>query len=535
MKHVPPLVWISLLLVPTTAGAEPSPRPTWTPPPADLSEGPAGRRCNEVCNEILAMGEGGAFRWIGENQNENGTTVVGFISGAWDAEEDQYCARKGIQTHQDYPVTGAAQLTEAERRAQASDGHTDGCSVTLASGESCDLAQKNAMKCNLRNSHVYQQCLALKTVDFSDKTQHFLLTMDIVVAAGCGTACALSATGVGAAAMTQVCSIGAMGAGAAEVVASLALQQSDLSRAVSGIGGVAGIAGGAAAMTFGGNTELNSTTEGNQARIDNDNAEDAKTTCTTAVIFAAMAAARGGALADMASTRKQACTMVEQQYAEDRQQSLDLKKKAEGGAGPAGFLLGGGGRNSADGGDSNDPTAPTTASDYESAMETGVRRLGATDAQLLNHSGLGRRLKDQFANLGPGILAGLKSGGMEGAMAAAVPGGAPPQLAAALAGVGKDLASKAHFPGSMMPQGGVGPMMAGGSGGASRSAASEGGFSNPFASMGAKAGGMGGKPGALDFAGAAESTDIWHANSDQNLFQIVSGRIERVQKKAEFR
>jgi hypothetical protein len=471
------------------------------------------------------MGKKSNVKGIGTDDD---LKVLGFLGEEWGEAEDQYCARKGIQTSEQHPAAlSPTQQSEAERRASASDHQQQGCSVTFMDpldGGDCRLARERVFKCNLRNSATFKQCEAYALTAFSKKYQRFQLSMNLATAAMCGVACAVSGVPY-AQGLENACGAVAMADGAAEIASSLLIKQSTFSRGVSMIGGAGGLAAGGLTLS-----EVGDKGSGN--KNSNRNAS-----CTTAAVFAGLAVVRGGALRQMNKTRKEACTMVKATFNHEYDRAIAGGDDSPDGRAPGGFLLGGGGGNRTNGGRGSSPDSPTRAVDYEKALDDGVRRFGAMDANLLHNSGLGRNFKNRFDQVGPSIADAFDRGGIEAAMVAALPGGAPAGLASALTGAGELFAQDANSGIDRMPQGGVGGLYAGGS--ASRAPATGGGPSNPFAAFGAGArnSGLGGAStsGAVQFAGEAESTDIWHRGTDLNLFQIVSGRIERVQRRAAMR
>jgi hypothetical protein len=145
----------------------------------------------------------------------------------------------------------------------------------------------------------------------------------------------------------------------------------------------------------------------------------------------------------------------------------------------------------------------------------------ATDGGLLTNSGLGQAAAPLAQQLWDN---GLSHAVDSGASPAQAMGGALSgmgDLGSALTKVAQTAYDHAQELGEVAA---VSPARAGGGGGGSASDA--GGGLNALFSAGA--GATHAAPALEVFRGEGQSTDIWHSRTDQNLFQIVSGRIGKV-------
>lgn len=515
MKRFLSLVCISTLLFPHSIGwAAPAPEPTPTRRP-DLRnfQDASLQECNNVCNRIV--GSEGAIVDVTDN-------------GAWGDDDDKWCADHGI---------GRGSF-EAYSGAPSARSLAENCPFPVVNeGESCLGINDKMLRCEAHGSEIYNQCLAYKMGEKAGEQQGPLIAIDAVAAGVCGVAC-----GMGAANQLgdwgTVCQITGTAAGAAQGIAALIISQNDFADAATGISMGAGVLGGATllAKSVPQNNPSSATitttaADGTSTSTNTHSQQDTSDTetgmaCGTAALFAASTIIRAANLGDIEKARGETCRNISAQVAVDQdriKRFLDSGGRSGGGR----FSMTAGGGSATFQGGGNPFGTPTNVEAIENALNNPLVS-AATDGGLLNRTGLGNNLKNRVPSLAPGILDAARRGDTAGMFAAALPKQAA-ALAGTLANVGGKVSQKMNS-GNMLAQ--VGTYSGGGGG---RGPAASG--ANPFGSLGAKNAGAGaGGPGAaMDFGATAESTDIWHSNTDENLFQIVSGRIHRVQRKQAFR
>jgi hypothetical protein len=534
-SRIAAIVNIVALCVPqSTWAAPPSPTPSQTPNMQHF-QGEELTQCNNICDRIV--GPQGRVLDVDDN-------------GAWDQSDDQWCATHGISRGGLEPNTRLSAVSNAQN-----------CPYYLEKGESCEGIQDKILRCEMLGSDIYARCLAYKQQAQSNEGQAVMIALDTAAAAVCTVACVAGATGsIGS--WGLVCNVSGQVNGLAQMIAATQLEQNEVADAASSISGFGGMGLGMVGETAlgvrhsrvqenasekgnlyeqrRGNMERGATreealTSDQESRLeeiegqDGDDGIETGVSCGMAALFAATAITRGVNVGLVEESRKNICKDISARVAVSQDQAL--RRVGQGGGGSGGsFGFGGGGGLGSRSGNGNPFDAPVTVTSIEDALNN-PRSSAATDGQLFNKTGLGNRIKDRVPAMAPGILAAASRGDHAGMFAAALPSQAA-ALAGPLSSVGSKLASKLG--------GSNGGMLAGAgnySGGGGRGPASGGGF-NPFGALGAKSGGAKGGDGvgqAMDFGAVAESTDIWHSNTDQNIFQIVSGRIDRVQRKQAFR
>lgn len=496
--------------------APPSPTPTRTPSMEHFQD-EKWQACNTVCDSIV--GQDG--RMIDINGDGN-----------WDDVDHQWCARHGI-SRGGFPAN--TELSPAS--------NAQNCSYYLEHDETCEGVEEKVLRCDMYGSEIYNRCLAYKQGREVLEEQITMIALDTVAAGICTVACVVGVTG----ALQQwgtACQISGTAVGLAQGIATAFLTQNDYATAASVISAAGGTVGGMALVAKAipdsptrtssatvtretGGAEGGPTSETTVSQ-ENDDGETALT-CGMAALYAGTAILRAGNMASVEISRAQMCEDISVRV--ETAQRFFIRNMGGGGRRSGGSfgIAGGPGLGRQSGRSDNPFQNPVNVQSIEDALNN-PRVSAATDAQLFNRTGLGNGIKNRVPALAPGILAAAARGDNAGMFAAALPKQAA-AMAGPLASVGENLASKLKGSGAPMLAH-FGSYTGGGSGGRS-----PGSDSNPFAAFGAKntKGAGGGVGAAMDFGVAAESTDIWHSNTDLNIFQIVSGRIDRVQRKQAFR
>ncbi|MEK6704530.1 MAG: hypothetical protein AABZ06_01960 [Bdellovibrionota bacterium] len=393
-------------------------------------------------------------------------------------------------------------------------------------------------------SQVGPQCAAYKASEDSKVPEKVLLALNLGVATTCGFACVSEKFNP---TISQICSVGAMGAGVAEVIVTLSQKSSIAQKMISVAGGAAGTYMGYKGAKEVENiskasTRFREAREARDAAMDQENthaainaeldADDAikdkvaakkkskSDSCKTAVVFGIMAGLRAVNLNQHDETKKKACGEVNQL------------------ASANGISVDGSGGSSAPS-KANSGTSAGLAS-YEAASQglTCISSQGglaacpvvngqpvsleATDAGIMSRSGL-----DRVA--APVALAGLEkmAGQLDGAVNAgsmmAAMAGELGEFGNALAQVAKTAQDNPREFMDLLP---ISSAIASTGGGIVKQAGdSQGGnaFGSLFGNTGSKQTGASGVDSAA--FQAKQSTDIWHADSALNIFQIVSDRI----------
>ncbi len=159
----------------------------------------------------------------------------------------------------------------------------------------------------------------------------------------------------------------------------------------------------------------------------------------------------------------------------------------------------------------------------------------SVDAQMLSKSGLDKMLYPRAKNINPDTLLKAAENGTLGAMMGGSLGSQGGQFGSALGHSTQAGFDESHLLAAVNPNPGISVASISGGGGG----ASAGGGKNPFDSM------MAGLDAARDpasdaaaqeggltsFEGNSDESDIWHSRSNENLFQIISGRIGKSSSK----
>jgi hypothetical protein len=454
--------------------------------------------CNSICPSLAGT---------------NGQALGLSGSGPWSASDDQWCANHNAQTSPTVlpsPAPLGATLPPGTcTTAQMYPGDV-----------SCAQTTAEVTHCQYHNSQTESYCMAYEGAQVSGSGEKTVLMLDIAATGICATACGAASTGIGATAF-EACMAGSTAAGAAEIIVTLTQQSSTIGKMLdAGLAG-AGVAEGVSGLVNKGGLLSSSKTtlgaDGTQNNIGvNGSATDKqkKNACITAVAMAALSGVRYYNMGYGERTQKSSCGNV---WALQSANAVVGSSSAGTTANSvAGSSSGGGG--SVVGTTSTNGTAGLSCMSTGGTVSscTGQTVSGATDGGLLANTGLGNAalpLAQQLAAQGlPSALSG--SGGLGGAMGGAMGGS---DMGKALTKIAEEAAANGAQLASVAPYGG-----GGGGGGAPASEAS-----NPFAGL-AGAGGPAAGSSMQVFRGENSDTDIWHAHSDQNLFQIVSGRIGKV-------
>lgn len=537
MKRFISALCIASLLYPHSIGWAQTPTPTQTPDLRNFQDASL-QDCNNVCNRIVGA---------------NGRELDVDDNGEWTDTDDQWCASRGISRGGHVAYSGPPTARSINQN----------CPFPVVNeGETCATLNDKMLRCEMRGSVTHNNCMVMRQSARAYDDQIAMVTLDSVAAGACTLSCVMTSIQNNSQ-WAYPCTIASTTNGIAQSIILTQINQNDAGMYAASIGSsLTGILGGAgmasttalqqSAQTttttvsgnlpraeFGANGGLNTggprfdAVTGDTVTVETTNttdttAEDAgtATACIMAGIFAGLAIARGANMGELDKSRKSACESITAQVAVD-QNSIKrfLESGGESGGGRFGVT---GGNGPVFEGRGNPFGTSTNVQSIDDALNNPLVS-AAVDGGLLTRTGLGNSLKNRAPELAPGILDAARRGDNAGMLAA----GLPKQAAAAagvLANVGNRMNDKLK-PGSMMAQVGS---YSGGGGGARGPAA---GGASPFAGLGAKNAGMGaGGPGAaMDFGGVAESTDIWHSNSSDNIFQIVSHRIHRVQRKQAFR
>jgi hypothetical protein len=449
----------------------------------------------------------------------NGSGQIKGLSGStgWTLADDLFCANHGAQTN---PNVAPSPVPNAPAAPAVS------CSIALQPGDTdCATVQAEVAHCQWHNGQLEQQCMAYEAAGGGTTGEKVVLMLDIAAAGTCGAACATTALAANQP-LEAACRITSTSASGAELLETLLTKSSAMSKVISASMGSLGI--GMNLMKAKGNfgdyfKGDNGATNGNITTNQNNKdaiKKDKKTACLTAIMMGAMAGARYGNIRSQESTQNQACSQVE---------ALAGSSNT---VGNGGMLLPSdvtGGANGTSGTSGSSAQVGSGLSCVGSGGSIGACTASSTvgsDGAALQSSGLAPAIAPLAAQMAPSVLGGLSSG--QGSAAQAVGG--------ALGGTGGDIGSavttaaaagQKHAEELNEGVGGMSGGGGGGGGGASNDAP------NPMAAlaemMGKKDGPNGG--GTQNFQGQPESTDIWHANSPDNLFQIISTKIGKVSKR----
>jgi hypothetical protein len=530
-------------------------------PSATASNAPAATEdvyCNSICPSLAGS---------------NGQLLGLSGSGTWSSTDDQWCANHGAQTSPSVlPISAPLGSTVP----------TGSCpGVTYYPGDtSCAQVTSQLQHCQYQNSQVESYCSAYESAKMAGAGEDMVFLLDVAAAGTCGAVCTMEMTSIGAGTgVQQICDGAAAGAGAAELLVTLTQQSSTMGKIASAALGAAGIGEGALAyFKVGGKCTSNG--KGGAPMLDSNGGADplhlnapalpqslgpapslptmkneyhlpsvdeflatlfvsnaeaasggpgcAKAACITAITMAALAGVRYYNMGYGKRTKASACNSI---------WNLQSSSAAiDGGVAAAGYSSSGGTLGATSSGSS---TSGTTSGTAGTAAATSCVAAGgtvgscsngqisaATDGGILGTSGLGQvaaPLATQMAQAGLPASgdSGSPSGSMGGAMGGAGDfGNVLTKVADTAAQNGKELGQVA----SMGTGGG------GGGGGGSASDAG-GGFGSLFQPSGPSTSTA---PVKVFKGEGSDSDDIYHSHTDKNIFQIISGRIEKSGSRVNF-
>lgn len=513
---------------------------------------------DEACDRICEP-----FQWTdGPKGGNPGLTG----SNTWDNKDDVLCQNLGSPTAAGYSTS----LPPANAAFTAKN---PGCNINMsddvlklvkeeASGQPestyCAIAGKLKDHCHYHNSQLEPQCMAYNSFDDQHTSPRAANQAMIVIDGGVAITCGLACYFVTAPpALHAACGYAATAAGAAELITTLSMKQdNDIGKYAGMIGGMAGMGVGAvgavegtkSAMDASKAAKLSSNSPAPDPNAPKAEPERNKLSCATAVIFALMMGVRIYNLIQMDKSKKEACKKI-QSLQSSIPAPAATAAATSGNFTPPGTP--GGGALSTSGkpgapsiGDrmaayTNCTAAASSGTDgacgpdcVSGCMKTAninPQTMNATDGDAVSRSGLTPKALGSI----PDPADFLKKATTEGAgsaLSSAMPSG--------MGGVGSGLAAIAdaaqrdpsQFDGLLN----IGSAYASGGGGGG--GGSKGG-SDPFAAMfgGGAAGGGGGPagPGVIQYGAPGAGPDIWHTNSPDNIFQIVSQKIYRVTQRVQ--
>lgn len=510
--------------------------------PQELScEDGATPSVDEFCEKLIEEEAGDTGKWVKKKI------------------DPQWCTDHGS------PIDATIQASWLKDAPEGQPKHQDAtkCNVPLLDSPTevgCGEANKRLLQCKYRNSQVESQCMAYKALKGAADIEWVLLVLDLAATASCATACFTGGLA------TPICEGAAMGAGAAEMVATFAMDQGPVGRMVNGIaaaGGLASASIGAAQGGFGAAKTVSETSDGFQrsadggftrsldkgggvaekggdqakelqGNLDKANEDQSKkgkdAACVSAVCFAVLSGLRVYNIISQNNAKSDACDKVKKLFSEAAvvdptgQPDVNYGNYTPQNGTSAGGLGGKGGSTATLGGAANSGMACIGAGGGLAACPATAKteKSGATDAGVLSRSGLDKAVGPMAAQLdslrprvgeGAGSLMGAAMGGGSGS-------GVLSTLAAEAQQHATDLG--AQFAPSSYNGGG-------GGGGGGRG----GGGDNGLGGLASLFGGGAQGPAAprnmvAQYGKPGSPSDIWHTGTHLNLFEIVSGKMEKV-------
>ncbi|MBC7690901.1 MAG: hypothetical protein H7222_03975 [Methylotenera sp.] len=434
---------------------------------------PEAPSCENLCDKFVKNIEGNQvfYGLDGINHNNN-----------WGPSDDKWCGQHGIAT--DSSVQPAVPYTATAEDIKDKVNYN-----------------RKMDQCGYHNSELALKCQAYTLIQTARKFNTVLACIDTAAAATCLTECAMDNSTLGTAALahtvTSFCKVSGAAAGVLEV-ANLATMD-EMSGGKRLLAGAAAAAGGAVAV---GAVAVNGA--------------GALSPCISAVLFGVLAGVRFGNANDNRA-KDAACASIQTLWS----QSSSANPNGDAGHGNGG-QFGGGNQTGLAAGSRNGGYSSSTGPGGSTAQyENGLRQaLASTDGGALLNTPLGKRAVELAPTVDSDkIMKDISSGLSPGQAVTNALGAASPESASLLAKI--DGATKEY----MSRHGVEGSSYAGGGGsGGSKAEGSSGfaGFERPSANASAS--------GDMNFKTdrSIASTDIWHTGSKLNLFQIVSGKIEKV-------
>jgi hypothetical protein len=478
--------------------------------------------------------------------NSNGQLLNLSGQPGWTSADDQWCANHNSQTNPQIMASPAPLGATVP---------TQSCTTSYYPGDtSCAQVTAGFNRCQYKNSQVESYCQAYESAKMAGAGEDMVFLLDIAAAGTCGAVCAAEMTSIGAGfTMQRACNGVAMGAGAAEILVTLTQQASTMGKIANAALGAAGVAEGAVGWLNQNkdngacyNNQITSIEPSTWAKlalldhckdyfmdmlIPDANAANApaapvqgkgcaKAACITAVTMAALAGVRYYNMGYGKRTKEKSCNSI---------WALQSSANAvAGGITAAGFTATGGstaGTSGSSVGSTGTSTGSTTAAGLNCVANGGTvascsngQVSAATDGGILGNSGLGTLaapLAQQLASALPASSG--DSGGLGSAMGGATSGDGA--MGPALTKVAQTAFDNAKELGQ------VASMGYGSAGGGGGTASDTNGLANLFANSAAPPAVA---PMAVFKGDGEEGDDIWHSHSSNNIFQIVSHRIGKV-------
>ncbi len=541
----------------------------------------AAQDCDSFCSKLMGFD---VSKWDMDQVNGEGVRNSKNVRGGaniassansnefkmkWAPADDQWCADHGSPTNESVATLASPRPMPSAgcSPAPAASGvpRDDSCDVPLVvqesppytagkcpyphyAGENCMAVKDKLTRCKLRNSQVESQCAAYMKAKQGLNWQWTMVVLDAAAAGVCMSECYASPESSFIPTIpggSSTCGGAALIAGGTELVGVMKMQEdSTLKKILSG--GAAGVGALSGINSIYQDNKKATGSGANGAVTDADNTAQKKkakdSSCQTGVVMLAMGAVRGYNIYSTNDTMDQACKQV---------QDLASQSAVTGSGAPdtrftnsTGTTLPGGtsatvGTTSASqqrgstGSSGPMNTSPgSTAQNYQEAV-----RQGATDAQVLNKSGLGNLAMNRSSNIDPNkMMHAIRSGDTAGAMR-----GALADMGVRLPASGMNMANSVLNETSRDAKAGkYGRGMSGdnsvqGSAYAATGVGVSGGSAKAEPTVGFDA--FGNNQGGGSMAPASQEVnmtpqsfgpDIWHANTKDNIFQIVSGKLNQV-------
>jgi hypothetical protein len=515
--------------------------------------------CDSVCPSIA---------------NSNGQLLNLSGQPGWTTADDQWCANHNSQTNPQIMASPAPLGATVP---------TQSCATSYYPGDtSCAQVTAGFNRCQYKNSQVESYCRAYESAKMAGAGEDMVFLLDVAAAGTCGLVCAQEMTGIGGAASVteqRICDGAATAAGATEILVTLTQQASAMGKIADAALGAAGIVEGlkgfasqksSCTKTASGADATNQLKQlqnsvpqtvmpvtpvtepdaltplqsapfqfkpGSKNEYISPQMEEflsslfvskaeagtsscSKAACITAVTMAALAGIRDYNMGYGTRTKQKSCASI---------WALQSSANAvAGGITAAGFTATGGSTAGTSGssiGSTGSSTGATTAAGLNCVANGGTvascsngQVSAATDGGILGNSGLGALAAPLAQQLASALPASGDSGGPSGAMGAAT--GGDGAMGPALTKVAQTAFDNAKELGQVASMG----YSSGGGGGGT--ASDTNGLANLFANTGAA--GPAAAPMAVFRGDGEEGDDIWHSHTSNNIFQIISHRIGKV-------
>ena len=461
-----------------------------SPMPIPSGQSAQNAYCSSFCPQLVNNS--------GQVLGLNGTT-------GWTLADDQWCVDHGSPTN-------PAVAPDPTPTSSTPPPNTP-CQVPMINGDmSCAQTTAWYNHCGWHNGQVEQQCEAYESAGQGRGGEKTVLFLDIAAAGTCAIACYTSHGGNDSP-MLPACRVAGLAASTTELLETLLQKGSATSKILSSAMGGMGIYMEAkAAQSAGG---LFTTNNPGKGRVMN--------ACISALMFGVMAGVREGMIKSQEGTQNSACQQVLSLLSTSSANGAGITalptsngSAASGGSGGSTGSSGGGDPGLScmgSGGTVTSCSGGSTAADTGALQNSGLGSALLPQAQQLAASPLGQQLASGNGDAGSAI--GAMGGGSAGDAGGAV----------------ATVASAAQAHAQELSEGVSGTTPGGGGGGGGGGDAEQ---PNPMAGLAALLNPQGKDQapagGTLRFNGQAESTDIWHTNSEQNIFQIISTRIGKASK-----